>query len=300
VSFEFYDYVTDTYSIKKILGVEFHILFRQHILPSRLPRCRMSGLFASGSRRDGRLELCRQLINEANRINEANQQASNDAQSLRPDSDLPLADTTEDELVDTRSIVACKECGVEMSQSYSIKGREICSTLRLVPLVLAALAATTSLMIAEAIKLVVEARLQVGGSQRYKISLCVFLSSEYHYDEQLHLTLSTLVAQALPEPIATPPTPRGHHKPSTSRGVFTTDRTRCHPERFIYRHDRTGHPRCNSHRHIAQRHTFSSFGIQSRANTWHARTTRREKRCHAHKSLSAHCRHCIALGNLGS
>jgi Putative transposase/Transposase zinc-binding domain len=203
VSFEFYDYVTDTYSIKKILGVEFHILFRQHILPSRLPRCRMSGLFASGSRRDGRLELCRQ------RINEANQQASNDAQSLRPDSDLPLADTTEDELVDTRSIVACKECGVEMSQSYSIKGREICSTLRLVPLVLAALAATTSLMIAEAIKLVVEARLQVGGSQRYKISLCVFLSSEYHYDEQLHLTLSTLVAQALPEPIATPPTPRG-------------------------------------------------------------------------------------------
>lgn len=220
VSFEFYDYVTDTYSIKKILGVEFHILFRQHILPSRLPRCRMSGLFASGNRRDGRLELCRQLINESNRINEANrinesnriheanQHASNDAQSRRPDSDLPLTETTEEELVDTRSIVACKVCGEKMSQAYSIEGSETCRMLRLVPLVLAALAATTSLTIAEAIKLVVEARLQIGGSQRYKISLCVFLASEYHYDEQLHLTLSTLVAQALPEPIATPPAPR--------------------------------------------------------------------------------------------
>jgi hypothetical protein len=94
--------------------------------------------------------------------------------------------------------------------------------------------------------------------------------------------------------------PEAHHKPSTSRGVVTTVRIHCHPERFIYRHDRTDHSRCNSHRHIAQQHTFSSFGIQSRVHTWHARTTRREKRCLAHKSHSARCRHCIALGNLSS
>jgi hypothetical protein len=70
-----------------------------------------------------------------------------------------------------------------MSQSYAIEGSAICSALRLVPLVLAALAATTSLTIAEVIKLVVKARLQVGGSQRYKIF--------YAYFFQVNITMTS-------------------------------------------------------------------------------------------------------------
>jgi hypothetical protein len=227
VTFGFYDYVTESYGVEKIRGIDFHILFRQHILPARMPRCIMSGLFAPSRRRDGRLELCRTLIDQAN-------QPGNDSDQPRVHSGHdPLAQsptdeevTADEEVIDTSSKVPCQVCGMKMTQSHAIKGSDTVSTLRLVPMVVASIVAlisvrtsleatlkttlSTSLAstIASAIDHIVRARLRADGSQPNVLSLRAYLPDDYFYDEHLHLALSTLVAHQLADASASSPKPQ--------------------------------------------------------------------------------------------
>jgi Putative transposase len=190
VTFQYHDYVTGTSKIKRMRGVEFHIAFRQHILPARLNRYRTSGLFAANRERDSRLHRCRALLGQA------------DLPQVIPDTEMADTETAdESDLVDSGSGVSCDACGAKMTAKYSLDGSNIGVMLQLVPLVITAIVVSTQLTIAGAINgaiaLVVRESLRTADSNRSKNTLSAFMPRARQYNPSFHLTLRTLVVQAI-------------------------------------------------------------------------------------------------------
>jgi hypothetical protein len=202
---QYHDYVTATGKIKRMRGADFHIAFRQHILPARLNRYRTSGLFAANRQRDSRLHRCRVLIGQADTPQVIQDTDAPDTDAPDPDAPDTEAAATEtadaSELVDSGSNVSCDVCGAKMALKYSHVGSSTCVMLRMVPLVMTAIALSTQLTIAAAVNgaiaLVVRESLRTADSDRTKNTLSAFLPGTPQYNPSFYLTLRTLVEQEI-------------------------------------------------------------------------------------------------------
>jgi hypothetical protein len=85
----------------------------------------------------------------------------------------------------------------EDALKYSHVGSSTCVMLRMLPLVMAAIALSTRLTIAAAIALVVRESLRTAASDRTKNILCAFMPRARQYNRSFHLTLRTLVVQEI-------------------------------------------------------------------------------------------------------
>jgi len=138
ITFRAFDYRTRE-SIELTMGErEFVDAFSQHILPLRLRRFRMAGIFAPQGR-DARLAICRELLEEP-----SDEQLKLDFDETNPH------DPLEDE-GDEGSYVPCPVCDQRMQLRFVVEANIICPLLEVAAIAIAVLQAGKVASIRQAI-----------------------------------------------------------------------------------------------------------------------------------------------------
>lgn len=147
VTFKAFDYRTGKSLVITFTHEQFVDAFADHILPRRMRRFRMAGLFAPVGR-DARLEVCRAAIAQAHRQRDA---------GLHDDlEDNPLcsgeAFEEEEEDEDEESYVPCPNCGERTTRMGTYEGPQACQLLELAAAVWALLQSGAELTIRGALR----------------------------------------------------------------------------------------------------------------------------------------------------